>query len=537
MSRPGRVLFVDDEKEWRDAVTEALADAGFKVDAVASIGEAGRRLAKDFYHLLILDIVMDETNQETSREGMTLLRELVEEQNLGTALKIVMLSGHATREEMRESFRRFEVADFISKQDYVGEKFVEDIRAVFEKEVRVNLGLEIHWKQGAEPEQLVLNLEVEGRRVKRDDPALPLLAAELDDLLCRLFHDASSLLVRPLGQGMSGSGVLWVQPFYKGAGQPRVVKFGDFRQADLEYSNYREHVEKYISGGRCTSIPEGGLRRTARLGGIIYSLLGAAGEEMESFGRFYERADAAEVAHVLDGLFFDTCRGWYTRLRETEGPLDLTEEYRRSLGFTAERLHDALEKGLKAVQGKQKLRFGPLGEGPTFTNPVLAAERFRFEEKTYTCRTHGDLNENNVLVDVEGRTWLIDFDTTGEGHILRDVAELESVVRFKLLGPEEADLEERWRMEEVLCGMRRFSEVDELASRFNTANPALAKAYATAVHLRGIARRLVLQSDETDDYLVALFYYAINTIRFYQLPAVQRQHALLSASLLADRLG
>jgi DNA-binding response OmpR family regulator len=521
-------------KDWRDLVTDALSGAGFQVDAVASPEEVVRRLDESFYHLLILDIVMDEQDK-SNHGGMTLLRELVGEHGLDTAFKIVMLSGHGTRDEVRESFKQFAVADFISKHDFNVRTFVADIEEIFEEHVLVNLGLEIHWKQGAEPEQLLINLEVGGRRVKRNDPSLPLLAKELDDLLCRLFYEAESLLVRPLAQGMSGSGVLWVQPFYPTAGQPRVVKFGDFRQADLEYHNYHEHVEKFIGGGRSTSIPADGLRRTARLGGVIYSLLGAAGE-MESFGRFYARSDAAEVARALDDLFFDTCRGWYTRLKEP-GPLDLTEEYRHSLGFTDERLRDALDKGLKTVQGKQKLHFAALGEARTFTNPVLAAERFRFEETTYTCRTHGDLNENNVLVADGGRTWLIDFDTTGEGHVLRDVAELDAVVRFKLLGPDEADLEERLRMEQVLCNIRRFSEVDELPSRFTTQNPALAKAYATVVHLRAVARRLVLGSDDVNEYLVALFYYAVNTIRFYQLPAEQRQHALLSASLLADRLG
>ena len=69
-------------------------------------------------------------------------------------------------------------------------------------------------------------------------------------------------------------------------------------------------------------------------------------------------------------------------------------------------------------------------------------------------------------------------------------------------------------------------------------NKALAKAYSTVVHLRILARKLVSQnpSDDMSEYYIALFYNAVNTLRYYSLPPGQREHALLCASLLADRL-
>lgn len=535
MGRQARILVVDDEETWRSVLTEALEDEGFRVDAAASTREAIRRLAETFYHLLVLDIRMEESD-ESNVEGMQLLRELVMDQHLGPALKIVMLSAHGTKKQMREAFNLMKVSDFISKHDYSDQMFTEQLQSILDHEVLINLGLEIHWKQVGGPEQLLHNLELAGRRIKRNDSSLPLLAEELEDLLCRLFFDAQSILVRPLSSGLSGSSVLLVQPVYTGgAGQPRVVKVGDHRQIELEYRNYREHVEKFIGGGRATSIPVNGLRRTPRLGGIIYSLLGAASERMESFGHFYARSAAEQSCQVLDRLFFETCVEWY-RNPGDRLLVDLTEEYQQSLGFTPDKLDHALSEGLKSVHGKQKIHFSLLGEERAFTNPVFAMRNFRFEETTHRCRTHGDLNETNVLVDELGHSWLIDFDSTGVGHIFRDVAEMDAVVRFKLLEADEATLEERLRMEEALCSARRFAEVDQLPARFETTNPALARAYATAVHLRGIARRLVLHNDDINEFYIAGFYYALNMIRFYHLPAVQRQHALLSASLLADRL-
>jgi hypothetical protein len=155
------------------------------------------------------------------------------------------------------------------------------------------------------------------------------------------------------------------------------------------------------------------------------------------------------------------------------------------------------------------------------------------------CTTHGDFNEHNILVDSTGQTWLIDFLRTGRGHVLRDVAQLDSVVRLYLLGPEDASLQERLAMEKALCSIERFSQVEQLQSSFSTDNPAMAKTFATVVHLRTIARKLVAQNprDEINEYYIALLYYSLNAIRFMDaLSTVQREHALLSASLLANRL-
>ena len=139
-----------------------------------------------------------------------------------------------------------------------------------------------------------------------------------------------------------------------------------------------------------------------------------------------------------------------------------------------------------------KVGFKPLGNKRTFLNPILAIVGKRFTRPTYTCITHGDFNRNNILVDNAGQSWLIDFFRTGRGHILRDIAELDSVIRLELLGTEEATLEERLCMEEHLCRIDRFSQIEELEGSFSTENHALAKAYETAVHLRRLARHLWL---------------------------------------------
>ncbi len=53
--------------------------------------------------------------------------------------------------------------------------------------------------------------------------------------------------------------------------------------------------------------------------------------------------------------------------------------------------------------------------------------------------THGDLHADNLFVDMDGRSWAIDFERTTYGPILRDFAELEAdiVTRLTRLDPAE----------------------------------------------------------------------------------------------------
>jgi len=535
MNRQGRVLVVDDLAAWREELVETLQRDDFYAESVSTASQVLQRLDETFYHLIVLDIRLNDADQ-SNIDGISLLQEL-DNRGFSEATKVIMLSAHDTKEQMRIAFREHKVADFLSKDNFTKWLFLESVRRVFSEEANINLGLDIHWQQVSGPGQVVLNLEMQGTRIKRNMPLQSRTALELEDLLCRLFYQAESVLIRPLAIGQSTTGVLWAQPFYSsGGGRAVIVKFGDFHKIEEEHYNFKKYVQPFIGGGRNTTVLD--LRRTLHLGGIIYSLLGADNDHLEDFGSFYQHADVPEVKSMLDRLFLDTCRSWYANAGQLQ-PYNLTADYQHMLEFTLEKLEHALAELQKYVQGRQRLSFKSLNSERPFTNPLLGMNGPHLICSTYICTTHGDFNRHNLLVDSSGHTWLIDFQATGRGHILRDVAQLDSEIRFFMLAPEEATLEERLCMEEALCSIERFSQVEQLLTRFSTENRALAKAYATVVHLRSLAGKLVAQnpSDDISEYYIALFYNAVNTLRFYALSSRQREHALLCASILADRLG
>jgi hypothetical protein len=269
---------------------------------------------------------------------------------------------------------------------------------------------------------------------------------------------------------------------------------------------------------------------------MIYSLLGSSGDDIKAFRDFYANHDLPEIQETLTRLFRETCAAWYA----SQGSLklcNLTLEYSQKLGFSEEKIERAFSQ-LKGVQGTRQLHFDSL-KGRAFTNPLMAIADREFQRSTYVCNTHGDLNSDNILVDESNEAWLIDFEFTGPGHILRDIAELDLVVRVELLLPDEASLSDRLQLEEAVFKARNFKELESVRSALDTQNSALAKAYATIIHLRTIAGDMISKNPngDLDEYYIALLYYSLNALRFLSWRGIQRQHCLLSASLIADKLG
>jgi CheY-like chemotaxis protein len=539
MERQGRVLVIEDLAPWREELSEILGRSGYFVQTAASLAEARERLKNSFYHVLIVDIRLEDTDP-SNEDGIKLLREL-DEQGLMRAFKVIMLSSHDTGDYVRTAFRDYGVVDFLSRHNFKQQTFLEKVRETFSKHVKINPALTLHWQQFTETEEAVHNLEIDGIRLKRDPTLKSRIALELEDLFCRLFNQADSILARPMTSGQSGTGVLWVQPYYPtGGGRPVVVKFGDFRKIEAEQKNFQEYVKNFVGGGRSTTILD--TQRTPHLGGIMYSLLGTEDDRLEDFGSLYQHASIHEIKSVLDRLFLDTCRAWYANVSPLQ-PLDLTADYQLMFGFTKENLTKAVAElqkyvQMRLVQGKQVLDFKSLTMDRSFQNPVQLLDEPPLVYPTSTCITHGDFTQHNILVDHSGHTWLIDFQSVARGHIFRDMAQLDSVIRFILLAPGEATLKERLQMEEVLGRAQQYHQVAQLAANLPTNNQLLAKAFATVIHLRTMARKISAQnpSDDMRDYYIALFYNAVNMLRFYGLASEQREHALLSASVLFAHL-
>src|SRR5579859_3167720 len=254
LTRQGRILVMDDEEAWREALTEILERKGFRVDTAATLDQAQNLLEENFYHLLVLDLRMDATDQ-ANEDGIQLLKELAK-RNLTDTTKVIMLSSFGTKEQTRTVFKDYKITDFLFKDQFNNRTFVEDIRRIFSNEVKINLQLDINWQAPYGPERAIRDILVNKQRVKDGTLFQQRIIDEFIDLLCRLFYLAEGILVQELMRGKSGAGVFLVTPFYPatGSGRTVVVKFGDVHQIQKEHNNFKDHVESFVGGGRNTTI-------------------------------------------------------------------------------------------------------------------------------------------------------------------------------------------------------------------------------------------------------------------------------------------
>lgn len=522
-----RVLVVDDQVEWQEELSHILATAGFTVDTAGSLAATVEHLNTRIYHLAIIDIRLEDWDV-TNVEGMTILDELDKHYDTDALAKI-MISAYGTPEQMRQAFRWHKVSDFIMKQEFDKLDFLASVREAFEKRVKINTGLDIILEDGLTFERMVVGINRAGKRVKKEDPDMPRLVIELEDLFRRLFCDYARIVVRRVTSGHGKTGVVTVAPFSSdGHDETVIVKFGDYKEIDREYRNYEEFVKGKI-GMRTTNVLN--LRRTPLLGGVVYSLIGTRVEQVVDLDAFYRHNSADAINASLDDLFKTTCANWYADRGVVQYcPLD--KMYQTALDFEREQLIEAFEANFPYYLDQNTLTFRDLPDIHV-PNPAYAIKGRTLARSTFLCTTHGDLNANNIFVDTDGHTWLIDFYRTGKSHILRDCTQLETVIKFILL-PEE-ELAERYNLEKALMDMSRFQEADGL--RYNAPNEAYTKVFKVCRKLRQLARDLVQPNDEFSEYEIGLLYCSMNTQRFYSLPKVNRLHALLAAGMLCQKLG
>lgn len=537
LPRKGRVLILDDMPTWRNELTRLLQKNGYKAHAVATVQEALATIQKDFYHVLILDINM-QTSDSTDSQGLVLLKELAEH-GLMEALQVIILSAFGTQERVRQAFREYKVIDFLEKSDIFSgtNKFLESVHTVFALQNNINLNLEIVWPFQITSSRIMRTLHLDDVISSNQEWQDENIGEELEDLFCRLFHDAQSVVVRPLTTGLSGVGVLQAQPFFRSSGKGRavIVRFGDFRQIAQEYAHFKEHAQSLISQEHNTIVLD--QRRTSRLGGVTYSLLGAKNEHLTDFVSFYHSADVFQIKEILNHLFLDTYHTWYANPGRLQ-VVNLTSNYQPIWENSLREIQKESSPWLKQLKGLENLPapIQNIEQSPIDFLQKIVAHNFIYP--TYICITHGNLIPENLLLDNNGHVWLIDFQETGKHHILSDIATLDSAIRFQVLSTEDADLRERLQMEQTLIGIKRFSHLNQLPAILSSGNQALAKAYATVIHLRTLASKLIEQSpiDNMDEYYTALLYNAISALSSTKLTAGQREHAWLCVNLLAEQL-
>jgi DNA-binding SARP family transcriptional activator/ActR/RegA family two-component response regulator len=189
LGRP-RVLLVENRPDWQQLVAAVLDNAGYFWRIAASAPQALTEMEAESFHLVILDLKLQQANLPMrSNEGWLLLDYLVERH---PQTKVIILSGKAGPGDVADLLTQYPVIGYIEKQTFSPQAVIEAVkRASRAPELRIQtLGQFQIWRDGQavgvwerpQAETIVKLLLVRRARGER--------AVAADELITRLWPDA-----------------------------------------------------------------------------------------------------------------------------------------------------------------------------------------------------------------------------------------------------------------------------------------------------------------------------------------------------------
>lgn len=514
-----RILILDDDEQWIKTFRTVLDGKVASIDSAHTLSEAIDLIEQRYFNVAIVDLRLN-NDDPSDASGMEFLAA-ASQRGLDEVLAPIMCTAYGNLTTAIEALRDYHVVDFINKGDFQTDALLLAVNKAVERLHCAN-HIEIEL-EGGHPFASVWT----GKDwTQREDPKE--LAAELHDLLCRLFPRADHLWLRPVTAGQSGAGILEVEPTYGAtAGEIDIVKFGKRDKIGREIDNYSEYVDLYVSNQSSTKV-DGAQGRV--MGAIRYRLIGAGSGRAESLADRYRNHDVTDICVVLDNLFSGTCRRWYDNREQPRRYRDLVALYSEGLHIHWNDVWDGAARCGVDISGR-KIEFpGIAGE---FVNPRhwLLERKNICSHRVWLAVTHGDLNAHNVLVSPDRRCWLIDFYRTGKGHILRDFVELETAFKFSLTQLE--SYAERMQLEQLLLEQKNLQEGIKVDS-----SAAYARAVHVISHLRALAGEVLGLEREMEEYQVALLLQTLKllSLDFLHPDERSRGQTLLAAAMICSQL-
>jgi CheY-like chemotaxis protein len=510
-----RVLVVDDDPRVQKDMIQFLEEEGYTVRAPEAAGqvlvEKAKEVARSFRpHVALVDISLD--GSQTNRSGITLVEEL-------KSAWCILYSSKLSWDITREIQRRYPKVTWVDKDEKV--PILLDL--VHERA-----------REASASERKLLITKADGwsemtlKSLLGNDTSAP--ATLVDDILAQLFPGSHKLVLESLDQSVvtlqsvsRGRSVV-MKILHDGRVEPYFVKIAPADAIEREAENYKEHIDQNLFGSFHAILM--GSVVFWDLGGVQYNFLDNGGNNLISFGDHYKRqSDVQEIIRPLRHFYQVT----WSRLYEQGAPAkeELGDYYKRVFKL-AERLQ---------TSETQDERIMIPGIPVPLLNPVqwLSKHMYGSSGLSYrTAVTHGDLHGDNLFVDGE-HAWVIDFERSCPGHILRDFIEME-VDLFTRLGPGNSGSE--IYSELMLAGLlltSRLSPILETDLYRQITHPEIKKALDVIQENRKICVEM-LRPSEFREYLWGLLFDLVYLLKLIEPNTPQYDRTLLLGGIICERL-
>lgn len=497
----GRILWVDDDSDFLNVRSEFVQDAGYEVLKAGSIEEAEQVLQNNWVHLLILDMRLVDEDDEEDKRGL----DWAAEREIYRFLPKIILTAHATKKDLQRVLHQQLAEAVLDKYDEP-EKMVEDINAIFARQVHINLNLRIRWPRSHTPVHLLSVMEPELTDTRLFD-----YAAELEDLFRRLFYQYNQITITRLFTGRTKRITLAVHAFSDQNGEEEfVVVCGQRELVSKEAENYKLFL---------ADSPRMILTKAIHFAAIAYVLPGASLAEAITLTEYYRHNSMEAVIGVINQLF-EMLLVRYEKGRTSETEPNLKTFFLNWLGLREEALVPAALGAWQESIRRKALSAGLLKlEEPAFRlTTLLFKERKTLTSPFWCGLTYGRLDGEGVLVDGQGRPYLVDFSQVELGPLVRDFVMLETAVKFDLLAT--LDVQARQELEQRLWA---GAHLGEAADTEDLAGDGL-KALQVINCIRKFAAAGI--NNDLKAYQLGLYYNAVNQLADYDQHWQYSRHEL-----------
>jgi len=511
-----RVLVVDDDVRVQSDLVEMLAPANYDVRAVQGSGgtliQNAKQSAEHFRpHIAIVDLCLW-GDSAPDQSGLEVIEAL-------ESAHCILYSAYLNVQVTRQA--RADRVTWVSKAEDPQQLLdaVEDAaRTVCALPGMPSISAPADWSPIEIVEALLPN---------QDLPP----AGLVHDLIKQLFPESHTITLEPLeddtmvaGAVGRGRSVL-IKVWRDGKRNPVVLKLGPTERIRQEADNYRQYIDENVRGRFYAGMVEQPCYFWD-LGGVLYAFMDTRLNDLSSFAAFYrQHEDPTVLLRPLNHLISEVWGDFY---RDSDGPTEpLFDAYDRVLRLT-ERLSRPIA---------QNLEWPPTGSLPQgLPNPVSWVQQHKQDASRLHTRlavTHGDLHGDNLFVDAD-HAWVIDYERSGPGPILRDVTELEVDILTRLVVPEHVGQSDFYALAAALADATEPKAV--LVPLIGpSADREITKALQTIQSLRALAHRSI-QIPDMREYYWGLLLDALFVALLRTTPTFQQERALILSAVLCERL-
>lgn len=519
-----RVLVIDDDIKWQQAHAYNLQRWGYRVYVAEGFGEAliedaVAKAQQHQCHVALVDMcLLDEYGYDNS--GLDLVQKLMPTLS-------IMVSAYGTTTIAADAVVENGAAGFVGKQENP-KRLQEALARVMARNHLTVYRPQIMWASHTEP------LRNSGSFANDGQWSLQ----EVEEVITRLFPKARQLWLDWLNKGEV---VIQHAPrlralvlrVWEDDRQPVFVKVTQAQRIRAEVERYEAYIRGRLRGNHHARLVNHMV--LWKLGAVCYELLDVQLVGVRPFSRFFAQESSPEViGRVLEDFFAGTWVGHYGQPQMEE--MGLGAAYGRVWE------HNLRQRVGQFVVGERPLTL--LSSSAPLPNPLCWVHERLAAEPTRLVRlavTHGDLHGDNMMVDVNGRICVIDYERTGWGPIYQDFIELETDMVVRLTAVEPTKLIELYKLFLSLTAPASFTQPPPPLHK--STSVAIQKTWLVIRHLRQLAQR-VTGVDNMEQYLWGLLLNAVFRATLLRrmitngshTHTAEYQRALLWGSVICQRL-